>query len=124
MLFLYMMFQELIFKRIFILREEFSFTPATFVAKFNSYLLDNDFAIDKKITATSYRAMERRLSTTSDLLILFVNFYSKFYDINPSWILTFDNSLISKFNIKNSLLEENAKLLKALSSIKKTLKGI
>ncbi len=68
--------------------------------------------------------MERRLSTTSDLLILFINFYSKLYDINPSWILTFDNSLISKFSISNNLIEENANLHKAISNVKKALKGL
>lgn len=106
---------HIVFKRLISLREEFGFTQRSFVEKFNVFIVEKGF---EAISENRYTNIEKRLSTTSELLLSFINFYQEEYEINPTWLLTPDNVVISKYVIYNTKEKEE------LSYLRSTLKTV
>lgn len=104
---------HIIFKRLISLREEFGFTQRVFVENFNSFMKEKDYEIS--IKENRYTNIEKRLSTTSDLLLHFINYYQEKHDIDPTWLLSPDNLLCSKYVVYNN--DETRELLLLRSTI-------
>ena len=122
----------LIFKRIVSLRNKYYDTQAQFVEKFNDYLYQKTQAEGtlgeeknlQKITTNTYTTIENKLSTKSENLIAIVNFYSDIHDINPAWILSYDNFLISQYKIENQEIEKVQEYKKAIKEISQIITKI
>lgn len=116
----------LIFNRIVSLRSKFYDTQAQFVECLNKYLeeqtnISEDGRVEKttqKITTNTYTTIEKNLSTKSSNLIAIINYFSDIHDINPAWILSYDNFLVSQFNIQNNELTKVNEYKKAIKEIK------
>lgn len=103
---------HIIFQRLISLREELGYSQRQFVENFNSFLKEKDY--DISITENRYTNIEKRLSTTSEILLHFINYYQEQHDIDPTWLLTPDNLLCSKYVVYND--NETKELLKLRTS--------
>lgn len=99
---------HIIFKRLISLREEKELTQRSFVEKFNAFNVGKEI----EITENRYTNIEKRLSTTAELLLSFINFYQEVYEIDPKWLLTPDNVLISKYVMYNTKEKEELEFLR------------
>lgn len=110
---------HIIFKRLISLREEYEFTQRSFVEKFNAFNADKGI----EISENRYTNIEKRLSTTCELLLSFINFYQEVYEIDPKWLLTPDNVLISKYVMYNTKEKEELEYLRnALGAVGSVIK--
>lgn len=116
--------REVVFRRIFALREDVGLSRQEFVDTFNEYLRALGNPESKKISVSAYRMMEHKHSTTSEILIFFINFYASQYNINPAWIITQDNIFIEKSLIRNETVAENHELKRAVEEVKSILKKL
>lgn len=111
---------HIIFQRLISLREELGYSQRQFVEKFNSFLEEKNYGIS--ITENRYTNIEKRLSTTSEILIHFINYYQEQHDIDTTWLLTPNNFLCSKYVVYND--NETKELYKLRTSFREIEKII
>lgn len=101
---------DIVFKRLISLRKELGFTQREFVEEFNSFIKKNSIKLVNKannpLKTDNYSNIERRLTSQTETLIHFIKYYQVVHDINPSWLFTEDNVLVSKFNSISKEAEE------------------
>lgn len=124
---------DIVFKRLIFLRKELNFTQSEFVDNFNNFIKINNIKLTNKsnnpLKADNYSNIERRLTSQTETFIHFVKYYQVEHDINPAWLFTEDNTLVSKYMTKdleagryNLLKEKLSKLKEFVDKMQITLK--
>ncbi|PWN62434.1 hypothetical protein C1631_022990 [Chryseobacterium phosphatilyticum] len=124
---------DIVFKRLIFLRKELNFTQSQFVDSFNNFIKVNNIKLSNKsnnpLKADNYSNIERRLTTQTEAFIHFVKYYQVEHDINPAWLFTEDNTLVSKYMTKdleaarlNNLQDKLSKVKELADKLQLTLK--
>ncbi len=124
---------DIVFKRLIFLRKELNFTQSQFVDSFNNFIKVNNIKLSNKsnnpLKADNYSNIERRLTTQTEAFIHFVKYYQVEHDINPAWLFTEDNTLVSKYMTKdleaarlNNLQDKLSKVKELTDKLQLTLK--
>ncbi|CAA7393255.1 MULTISPECIES: hypothetical protein [Chryseobacterium] len=113
---------DIVFKRLIYLRKELNLTQSQFVDSFNNFIKENNIKLSNKsnnpLKADNYSNIERRLTTQTESFIHFVKYYQVEHDINPAWLFTEDNTLVSKYMTEDLEAARLNKLQDKLSKIK------
>lgn len=113
---------DIVFKRLIYLRKELNLTQSQFVDSFNNFIRENNIKLSNKsnnpLKADNYSNIERRLTTQTESFIHFVKYYQVEHDINPAWLFTEDNTLVSKYMTEDLEAARLNKLQDKLSKIK------
>lgn len=117
---------DIVFKRLILLRKEFGFTQKEFVIEFNIFIKKNNITLSNKsnnpLKADNYSNIERRLTSQNETFIHIMKYYQVIHDINPAWVFIEDNSTVSKFLTIDPDVEEIHRLKKKLEIISKVIK--
>lgn len=112
---------DIVFKRLILLRKELGFTQKEFVENFNKFINDNKIKLINKsnnpLKTDNYSNIERRLTSQTETFIHIIKYYQVIHDINPAWLFIENNNVISKYITINPDAEEIHILKQKLTEI-------